>query len=642
MAKLTVLIGGDDRELQAALRRAQSGMRKFGAEAKAMAGGAAVVAAAAIAAATAMAVHLVAQSMKAIDAQAKMAGALNTSVASLAALERAADLDGVSVQQLETGMRKLATVLGEAAQGTGTAVDSLKRLHVTAAELAALPVDQRIALINQRIAENIPLAEQAAVSADFFGERAGLAMRNLSPETIKEATEQTKLFGHALSDVDAKKVEMANDSISTVGFAVDGLWKQISVKLAPIIGKIGEEFMKAAEEAGGMEKIALRVFDNIVTAAGFVVDSVDFIGRRFSMLADLLIIAKSRADTANEALMGQVESTSTATGAVDQLIGALTGQVAVTGESARKTKEAESVITQAWEHIQETLMKPLPSEALKQFVRDAEEAATKAADAALAGRQKKGAGGETDGLNKKERDALQKKLDSLRDQFKAEDELLFDRREKELEDIVEFEKKKLITAEEAALLREDIEQAHWERIGDIHQKASDAAIALEKAKNAALKAAQDSFFNNMAGLMNTESRKLFDIGKIAAISQAAIKTTQAVIDAWQAGMSVGGPWAPAVAAAYATAAALNGANLINNIRKQQFGGGGGAPTAPTQGSSGISPQGAGGGSIGAAAGGGGQSTVINLQGEFFSRDTLRKFIESLNEEGSDGARFILA
>jgi len=149
-----------------------------------------------------------------------------------------------------------------------------------------------------------------------------------------------------------------------------------------------------------------------------------------------------------------------------------------------------------------------------------------------------------------------------------------------------------------------------------------------------------TFLNNMAGLMNTQSKKVFEFGKMAAISQAAYKGGLAVMDAWEAGMSTGGPWAPVVAAAYAAAAGAYSLNLINNIRSQEFGGGGGGvPIAPSQGASNISPSGFGGG----AQPNTGQTTIINMPpGQFFDRKTIQQLIEGMNENRVDGSRFVIA
>jgi hypothetical protein len=202
--------------------------------------------------------------------------------------------------------------------------------------------------------------------------------------------------------------------------------------------------------------------------------------------------------------------------------------------------------------------------------------------------------------------------------------------------------------EEKAKLRDEAHQAmleaiDWEQEQAIKQGeellAIDAAIAEQKrAQREREKSANQDFWNNLSGLMNTGSKKMFEIGKNASLGQAAIKGAAAVMSAWEAGMSVGGPWAPVVAAAYAAAAGLNAINLMNNIRSQQFGGGGGAPVAPTQGASNVSPVGAGG-----AGGqqGQGQSMTHIIKGmdpnQLFSGRQLR---ELLNEGTRDGDRWV--
>ena len=634
MATLSVLIGGDDRELQAALRRAQSGMRKLGSEMRDGINTAAKYGAAAVAAGAALATHLVKEQFAAIDASAKLAAALYSTVAGMAAAERAAELSGIKFETLQTGARKLASVLGEAAQGTGTAVKSLERLHLTSEQLAALPLDERLALINERIREFIPINERAAVSADFFGERAGVAMLNLSPETIRQAAEETRLFGTALSDVDANKVEQANDSFSRIGLGIEGFTKQIAVRLAPIVSRIGEEFAKATKEAGGMEVVAEKAFAKIVTAAGFAADAADGVRRVFVIAADAIIIASAKAEAAVRQLFAvQLKAAQVATLGLSETVKRWSN------ENAEAMKLADGVAREAWGNIQKTLEAPLPSTALEKFVSDVQAAGQKAAESAVNAR-KDLLDDAPDGGGKQD-EAAMRRLEKLKEQFASEDELVMAWREKQLEDIAEFEEKKLIGQDEANALREEVELAHWERIGEIRQRANDKAVALERAKNAALQAAQNNFFNNLAGLMNTQSRKLFEVGKVAAIAQAGVKTHLAVIEAWEAGMSTGGPWAPFVAAAYAAAAAINGANLINNIRSQEFGGGGSTPRAPSQGASNISPQGAGGGST-STGGTSEPATILHLYGDTFGADQIRDLFGKINEERKNGGRFILA
>jgi hypothetical protein len=85
---------------------------------------------------------------------------------------------------------------------------------------------------------------------------------------------------------------------------------------------------------------------------------------------------------------------------------------------------------------------------------------------------------------------------------------------------------------------------------------------------------------NLASLMNSESRKAFEIGKTAAIAQATINTYESATGAYKAlsGILYVGPALGAAAAAAAIAAGI--AN-VQSIQSTQFqGGGGGAPSVP--------------------------------------------------------------
>jgi hypothetical protein len=188
---------------------------------------------------------------------------------------------------------------------------------------------------------------------------------------------------------------------------------------------------------------------------------------------------------------------------------------------------------------------------------------------------------------------------------------------------------------QADLQAAKIEGYDWEQEQAIAQGeellAIDAAVAAQKkAQREREKSANADFWNNLAGLMNTGSKKAFEIGKAFSIGQAAIKGASAVMSAWEAGMSTGGPWAPLVAAAYAATAGLNAINMINNIKSQQFGGGGGAPVHPTQGASGVSPVGDGGGQQSGRQVA--HTTVVLPATDLTSTSAVRQMLLGLQEE----------
>ena len=158
----------------------------------------------------------------------------------------------------------------------------------------------------------------------------------------------------------------------------------------------------------------------------------------------------------------------------------------------------------------------------------------------------------------------------------------------ELEMIAIQEEEKRFIVEEA-FMNELItweQQEEYKRM--IEEEASNSRIALAEAEMRAKRNIMMSGMSNMASLMNTSSKKVFEIGKKAALANAAVSGGLAIMDAWKAGMATGGPWAPFIAAGYAVSAGVVAANNINNIRSQSYGGGGGTPTPMGQGSSGIS------------------------------------------------------
>jgi hypothetical protein len=168
---------------------------------------------------------------------------------------------------------------------------------------------------------------------------------------------------------------------------------------------------------------------------------------------------------------------------------------------------------------------------------------------------------------------------------------------------------------------------------ELLKSAKDAERILEEESAAAKLAIQEGMFSNLIGLMNSRSRAMFEIGKAAAISKAAVEGAQAIQSAFRSGMETGGPHAPIVAAAYAASAALNSANNISRIKSVSFG-------SKSQQSSGGGF--AGGNVSGPGAGGddgGGSSRIFNIQlaGQTQSTESVRALIELINEQVGNGA-----
>ena len=239
---------------------------------------AAAVAAAAVAAG---AVAMIRSSLDIVDAQAKLAQSLSTTVASIQVLTRAGELAGVSFAGIEQATKDLTRRLSQSAAGTGPASKALERLNLSAAELLALPLDERVRKINQAIENFIPAAERAAIAGQLFGEEGSIAISRIDTATLRQATQDLRDFGVIVSEQDADQIERTNDAISRLGLVWRGLSNQITVRAAPALQAVADALASVSKITGPLGRALKLLFDNIGRLAAIAAAFAAFIAGRF-------------------------------------------------------------------------------------------------------------------------------------------------------------------------------------------------------------------------------------------------------------------------------------------------------------------------------------------------------------------------
>ena len=215
------------------------------------------------AAAAAAGVAMVRSGLDTIGAQADMAASLKTTVESLQVLTWAGELAGVSMGEIEQSTKKLTTRLSEAAAGSGSAVGALQRLNLTAAELQALPLDQRIVAIQDALNRFVPEAERAAVASDLFGDRAALAFLRIDAATLREAAQDVQDFGVAVSAADAAQIERTGDAIARLSLIWLGLTNRLTAAVAPALETVANALADMARGTGPVGGAITALFDNL-------------------------------------------------------------------------------------------------------------------------------------------------------------------------------------------------------------------------------------------------------------------------------------------------------------------------------------------------------------------------------------------
>jgi len=145
-----------------------------------------------------------------------------------------------------------------------------------------------------------------------------------------------------------------------------------------------------------------------------------------------------------------------------------------------------------------------------------------------------------------------------------------------------------------------------------------------------------SFFASDFGGFSQHSRKMFELTKAARTAQILLNIPSSVSNAYDAGLAVGGPFAPVTAAAYAAAALASQLGQLRAIQSASFGGGGGS------GGSGVTAPSSGGGGSGQQEQAPLQQRFVNIglsgsDNTMYTKDSVRELIKRLNEEVKDGA-----
>jgi hypothetical protein len=312
-----------------------------------------IAAAAAATAFAAGAAAMVRSGLQVVDAQAKLAASLGTTVESIQVLERAGDLAGVSMGEIEQATLQLTRRLSQAAAGTGPAVDALERLRLTADELQRLPLDQRIAAIQEALARYVPAAERAAVASRLFGDRAALTFSRIDTATLRTATDDVRDFGVVVSQQDAAQIERTNDALSRLGLIWRGISNQLAVAAAPAFEAVADALAAMARTTGPLGRTIQLLFENIGRLASTAAAFAAFIAGRW--VAGMVVAAASVRGLATALVLLRGALIRTGIGALavsaGELIYQFGGLVQATGGFGAALNLLGDVAREVWERV---------------------------------------------------------------------------------------------------------------------------------------------------------------------------------------------------------------------------------------------------------------------------------------------------
>ena len=553
---------------------------------------------AATAAATGVAVAVVKSNLASIKSLKNLAIAADTQVAAFQRGAFAANSVGIDMEKYGDILKDVNDRVGDfLVSGAGPMVDFFEvigpKIGITADAFKDLSGEQSLGLYVKSL-------EEAGVSQQemtFFMEALASDSIRLAPlfqnnaKAFNALTTEAEALGIGLSDIDVAKAELASAELAKAGGVIDAMTQQATVELAPIIAAITDGFVDMAKEAGGAGAFIQDAISGVVDVIGIFADGLHgiqiiFKGLEVAAVGFSALIANVFAGVVN--VIG---------GTVDFFSGEINKLLSVSNEflgsdfglipSLRNSEFIESInetadkmiglVRETSGELHDLAMQPLPSDEITNFVDNAIVEYTKLAEAkaaALSGDKLSGEGvgtkrtseievfeAETIGL-----------LEALGLRFLSQEEMQLGHLEREQAQIDQARANGELTAIQ-----------HSEKMAEIKQQEEDIK------RQITLQGVQQGF-----QILAQGSEKIRKIMALAATNQAIIKGKQAAVDAWQAGMSTGGPFAPLAAAAYATASLANTGAMIKSINSggssQGSISGGGFSAASSGGQSSAAPQ----------------------------------------------------
>ena len=519
-----------------------------------------------------------------IDTQKKFADRIGISSEGLGRLEHAAGLAGVQTNTLRMGMQRMTRRVAEAAQGLGEARGAIQELGLDARQLAAAGPEEAFKQIADAMLNVTSASDQVRLSFKLFDSE-GVALVNLlrgGSAALEEWGREAERLGLAISDIDAQKIEEANNAVLRAQGAAQGLANTLATRLAPEIEKVANFWAEAFTPGIRISKEAnaevLELAQSFRVVSSELRDPVPLQNALFTIerdarlgklaIEDLLVVQRLSAEL--------------------QVAGIITP---ATHRSQLEQLNAIIAATRSVAKAREEVVAAAPPE----------DTAASSFGATLAA--------QTEAL-----------VNSLRTQEEVLEQSFLDRG------------LLLVAAWERDIITTQNFQELSERLDADHERARTALLeqgASERERITAMEvAARQTAISNIANSLvqltavgASESRSQFETNKSFAIGAAVINTAVAIMNALADTQGTS-----ATRTANAVAAGITGAAQIATISATSFGGGG--SVAPVASSQGVSDD-----SVPTH-----QATII-IEGDNFGPEHMRRLAEGLGSAAGDGVDF---
>ena len=309
MADLKLVIGGDSRGAQDALRAVGDEIRGVSAVTKI--GGAALGALAGSVGAMTLAV------INAQDEISKLSTRTGIAVETLSALKVGGELADVSLDALATGARTLAKTIIDADRGSVTAQRTLERLGVSSRDAAGelTTVEAGLRTAADALAGMESATERAALAQEAFG-RGGLELLPIlveGSEGLDRMTERARALGLAMNEDGTAQAERFNDALTGLTQTLTGTVQTAVDFWLPALARTAESVEFVVGLLTGRGEAAWERQRGAVERAVDPLDDMDAALAEAGAEIDLWVAANGRVVEATDASAASTVSATSAT-----------------------------------------------------------------------------------------------------------------------------------------------------------------------------------------------------------------------------------------------------------------------------------------------------------------------------------------
>lgn len=166
------------------------------------------------------------------------------SVEALSEMRYAAEQSSATIEDLETGLKRMQVAVAEASLGSSEAADGLARLGLSAAQLQGLSPDEQMQAMADAMASIKDPAERTAAAVKIMG-RGGTALLPML-EQLRALRAEARQFGLTISTHDAQTAKRLADAFTLLRFTAEKITFAVGGALASSLTDLSRDLATLA------------------------------------------------------------------------------------------------------------------------------------------------------------------------------------------------------------------------------------------------------------------------------------------------------------------------------------------------------------------------------------------------------------